>query len=175
MKHSKRNIIVHKAKRPMWKVVLAPLLFIAIPMCIFYGYWAVVLVLLVNALKFSLVNNVYFEVEKMRYKNEYAIGFIRFGKWRDLPNIEYVCVFRQAWVQDSDGDGQTDGAGYKYDVNVWHDTSKHFTIYTNPEKESAYEMAMDLAMRLGVDFLDATDPHDKKWVDLEELAPVSVN
>lgn len=115
-----------------------------------------------------MVNNVYFDLENRLYKKEYAVGPVKIGKWIELPSIEYISIFRQAWSKDSDGDGFTDDMGYRYDVNVWHDTSKHFTIYSNYEKEPSLEMAKMLAVKLNVDLLDATVPHDKKWLDLTD-------
>lgn len=115
-------------------------------------------------LNFSVIRNVCFDTEGKRYKNEYAVGPVKAGKWKHLPNIEYVSVFRQLWSSDNDGDGVTDKTGYRYDVNIWHDTSKHFTIYTSHELEMAFEMAKHIAVKLNVDLLDATKPNDYSWV-----------
>ncbi len=182
------NILVSEGNRPLWQIIIAAvfytvsLLLMLLSLYILYidftinaakdcvGILSFATTAFVLAVRFSLVNNIYFDFEKRLYKKEYAVGIFRFGTWQHLPNIEYICVFRQSWSKDSDGDGMSDSAGYRYDVNVWHDSSKHFTIYTNFEKEPSYEMAKHLATKMKVDFLDATDPHNKQWVELEELA-----
>ncbi len=184
METNQENIIISEGKRPFWQTCIAALfytvtialvlLIIIIPYlefneasikaCIDVIPFAVIT--FGFALRFSLIKNIYFDLDKKKYKKEFAVGLIKIGKWEHLPNIEYICVFRQGWSKDGDGDGRTDASGYRYDVNVWHDRSKHFTIYSNDEINPSYEFAKHLAIKLDVDFLDATIPHEKKWVEL---------
>lgn len=175
MDFKKTNVIISEGQRPFWQVALAALFFTATLVQLGYALWVTFLgngfweaVALLDTmlatfglgLKFSMVSSIHFDIAKKRYKKQYAVGLIKYGNWEYLPNIEYICVFAQG-LSDSDGDR----VGVIYDVNVWYNTSKHFTIYSSEELEPAYEMAKYMALKLEVDLLDATTPHDKKWVE----------
>lgn len=186
MKTTNTDILISEGRRPFWQVGLAALLYTITIVQLVFIAWIIynnnteggwmsavksfngVLITFILGVRFSVVNNVCLDLANNKYKKEIAVGMFRFGKWQNLPNIEYICVFRQGWSRDSDGDGNTDSSGYKYDVNVWYNTSKHFTIYSNQELEPAYEMAKYIAIRLNTDFLDASVPTDKKWVELDQ-------
>jgi len=181
----KKNIFVSEGKRPLWQVIIAALAFtICIAVLVFvifilyvdhsmnafgdcvgilgFGFSALLL-----GIRFSVIVNIYFDLENRLYKKEYAVGPVKIGQWINLPNIEYISVFRQAWTKDSNGDGMSDACGHRYDVNVWHDTSKHFTIYSCDEPGPSFEVAKYLAERLKTDLLDATIPNDSKWIVIE--------
>ncbi|AXG73807.1 hypothetical protein DVK85_05970 [Flavobacterium arcticum] len=125
------------------------------------------IVLLLLGLRFSLIQNILFDIKHKRFKKEFDIGFTKFGKWKQLPNIEYISVFQQGVSSDSDGDGRK-SYGIIYNVNVWHQTSKHFTIYSNTESDPALEMGKHIAASLNTDLLDATDPHNRIWIEPEK-------
>lgn len=178
------NVIISEGRRPFWQTIIAALFYTAtvglfliavisllldFSMESFKGIIAIISLSIITfgyALKFSTINNVYSDLENRKYKKEIVVGPFKTGKWIELPEIDYISVFRQAWSKDSDGDGRTDSSGYVYDVNVWHNTSKHFTIYTNGYPEASLEMGRQLAVKLNTDLLDATDPQNKEWVDL---------
>lgn len=119
---------------------------------------------------YTRVRNLYLDLEGMKYKKEYVVGPVKTGKWITLPEIAYVSVFRQNRSSDRDNDGMTDTSGHNYDVNVWHQTSKHFTIYSSVALQPAFDMGQYLAKKLNVDLLDATVPNDFKWIELEKAA-----
>jgi len=125
------------------------------------------LVSLSFALRYSLIKNIHVKIAERQYKQEYAVGPFVCGKWKPLPDVEYISKFRQAWSHDKDKDGYTDATGHNYDVNIWHSTSKHFTIYTSVTPEPAFEMGKYLAKKLEVDLLDATIPNNFKWLEVE--------
>jgi hypothetical protein len=83
---------------------------------------------------------------------------VRVGKWQQLPNIDYVSVFRQAVTLPGEDDGHV------FNVNVWYGTNQHFTIYTNADVKRASDMALFIASRLRIELLDATDPLNKIWI-----------
>ncbi|WP_294733913.1 hypothetical protein [uncultured Flavobacterium sp.] len=121
--------------------------------------------LLVQGLRFFSIQNILFDIKNKRFKKELGIGIWKFGKWKSLPDIEYISVFKQDTSSDSDGDGRKT-MGIIYNVNVWSQGSKHFTIYNNYDPEPALEMGKNIAIRLDIDLLDATIPQEKKWVEL---------
>lgn len=185
MNPNQENIIISEGSRPFgqtllaaifYTVTIAVVLYMIIIPCLALTEASVMVSINIIpfailtfgfALRFSVINNIYFDIEKRLYKKEYAVGPVKVGKWEHLPNIEYISVFKQGWSKDRDGDGMTDATGYRYDVNVWHNTSKHFTIYSSNEPQPCLEMARVIALRLDTDLLDATVPNDKKWIELK--------
>lgn len=174
MDFKKTNVVISERQRPFWQVALAALFFTGTLAQLAYMLWEcfsnsnfravewldTILLSFGLGLRFSVVTSLHFDLVKRKYKKQYAVGPIKYGNWEYLPNIEYICVFAQG-LSDSDGNR----VGVIYDVNVWYNTSKHFTIYSSEELEPAYEMAKYMALKLEVDLLDATIPHDKKWVE----------
>jgi hypothetical protein len=183
-----KQIIVSEGSRPFWQTCIAAasylfsivLLFMIIRNTYYYPTekafmgaakaLSIIVFLLVFGIRYSIIQNIYFDLSGKKYKKEYTVGPVRVGKWVALPNVEYISVFRQGWSKDSDGDGLNVSKGHDYNVNVWHNTSKHFTIYSSVEPEPAFEMARYIAMKLQVDLLDATTPNDFKWIELEKAA-----
>lgn len=110
----------------------------------------------VSAFKFNLTN--------LSYKKIRGLGPIKYGRWKSIPTVEYVSVFCQL-LSDGDGNG-----GSNYNVNLWHEGNKHFTIHTDFFAEPAFELAHMIATKLGVDLLDATDedPDNYEWIKLDE-------
>lgn len=131
---------------------------------------SIIVFLFVFGIRYSIIQNIYFDLAGRKYKKEYAVGPIRVGKWITLPNVEYISVFRQGWSKDSDRNGIAEASGHNFDVNVWYNASKHFTVYSSAGPEPAFEMARYIATKLQVDLLDATIPNDSKWVELEKAA-----
>jgi hypothetical protein len=186
MEQEQKQIIISEGTRPFWQVCIAAaayliaiVLFIVIAAELYtnptekaFGdaveLSGTMIFLFVVGTRYSVIQNIYFDLNNKKYKKEVAIGPIRFGKWIKLPQIEYISIFRQKWSHDDDGDGITDSSGHNYDVNVWHHTSKHFTIYSHEEPGPAFEMGRYLAAKLQVDLLDATVPNDFKWIELEK-------
>lgn len=111
----------------------------------------------VQGVVFSMVRSIYFDLNYNRYKIVYSVGPISIGKWKELPKVDYVSVFRQP---------KTDG-NYTFDVNLWYANNRHFNVYENNIVEHSYDMGYQIAKSLKVDFLDATDPHNKKWIEIE--------
>jgi len=193
MANIKNDNIISERKRPVWQTVLAFLsftimfLFLALMVYGIYTYtgkqqfkafvssFNCALFMMALGLRFSVITSVWFDMKGRRYKREYKVGPVRVGKWKELPDIEYVSVFRQAVILPGEDDGHV------YNVNVWYGKNQHFTIYTNAEEKPAYNMALYIASRLKIDMLDATDPFNKIWitphvvVETGGLPPVKVN
>ncbi len=175
MKPSK--IILSEGNRPLWQLIIAAVHFTAIISILFIfvvnfefttslkklkGSLSLIelaVFLLPSALAFSVVKDVHFDLAQKRYKEQYCVGPIKVGKWKKLPNIEYVSVFRQPKVNRE----------YIYEANLWYQKNKHFNIYENEQLEIVIEMGKYIAKALGVNLLDATRPNDFRWFTQEEL------
>jgi len=170
------DIIISEKERPFWQKVLAiiayVLMFLFLGLMVFgvyhypgrQGFKAFVssfnfaFFMLIIGLRFSVVTSICFDIAGRRYKKEYRVGPVKAGRWEQLPDIEYVSVFRQAVTLPGEDDGHV------YNVNVWYGHNRHFTIYTKADSKAAYDMAMYIASRLKIELLDATDPLNKIWI-----------
>ena len=145
MANTTNDIIISEKERPFWQKVLAILayvfmfLFISLMLFGLYYYpgrqafkafvssFNFAFFMLIIGLRFSVVTSIYFDMRGRRYKKEYRVGPVRVGKWEQLPDIEYVSVFRQAVTLPGEDDGHV------YTVNVWYGHNRHFTIYTKAD------------------------------------------
>lgn len=107
-----------------------------------------------TGLGFCVVKDVVFDLKKKTYKIQYCVGPIRIGKWKRLPEIEYVSVFRQLLENEE----------YIFEVNLWYDKNRHFNVYKNLELDITFEFGKHVSEILEVNLLDATVPNSFKWV-----------
>ena len=173
----KKLILISEGERPIWQIIVASLFYtVGIGSLLLFFYRAELAAttatienilyaiessfyFFVLGFGFSVVKNVLFNLEENTYKDEYAVGPIRFGKWRTLPKIIYVSVFKQPLVDGS----------FRFEVNLWYKKNKHFNIYINNNYETTLEMGFYIANKLNVKLLDATIPNNYKYLDLDEL------
>lgn len=170
-----RNFIITEGSRPLWQRFVAAFLFtIAILFLISFitvfeftteakkiegsfSLLEIALFLGSIGIGFSVVQDVLFDLENKRYKIQYCIGPIKIGKWKKLPIIEYVSVFRQP---KEDGE-------FIYEANLWYNRNQHLNVYENEDREPAFSMGVNVAKILNVRLLDATVANDSKWVEID--------
>jgi len=176
MKHT-NNIIISEGYRPLLHRIIAAILYTVMFFCLFYffskfrfttntdalkenlNFLELAIFSFIGSLSFSGFKNVVFDLGKNKYKEEYCIGPIKVGKWKNLPEIDYVSVFKQPLEEGK----------YIYETNLWYQKNKHFNIYSNVNLEPVFEMGKSVSKILKVDLLDATIPNDYKWVDLNDF------
>ena len=69
--------------------------------------------LFVPAISLILTTNYYFNFDNKQFKIEKSLGFVRFGKWKELPHLEYISIFKK---EDF------------YKVNLWYYKNNHFNV-----------------------------------------------
>ncbi|WP_299800421.1 hypothetical protein [uncultured Maribacter sp.] len=166
----KNNIIISEGNRPLWQLVIAAIHYTAIvTLLIFYftdfdftlktsiHTFELIILILPSAIAFSVVKNVLFDLNNRKYKQQYCVGPIKYGKWKNLPEIEYVSVFKQPLVN---GD-------FVFETNLWHSTNQHFNIFESEIKDPVFLLGKNIAKVLKVDLLDATIPNNYKWIEIE--------
>jgi hypothetical protein len=170
-----KNTIISEGNRPWWQRVIAAIFYTGIIYVLFIFFVTLkfsgktddlksslsileLLIFLVpGALSFSVVRNFLFDLEHKKFKIEYCVGPIRVGKWKDLPNIEYVSVFKQPLKEGK----------FIFEANLWYQRNKHFEVYSSDNKEAAFEMGIQISKILNVKILDATVPNKHHWVHLD--------
>ena len=99
------------------------------------------------------------------YRNIWSIFAIHLGKWKPIPEFEYISVFKGMQKQRVNSLGaSTTFTDVVFLINLFYDSNKHITFYRTFEKENAFKVARHFKLALGLDILDATE-REQKWVD----------
>lgn len=89
---------------------------------------------------------------------------IKYGKWKQIPNFEYVSVFKTNESQTIRVvTAETTLNSSVFLVNLFYNRNKHITFYKTTDKTKAFEVADHFKLALEIDVLDATEK-EKKWL-----------
>ncbi len=106
------------------------------------------------------------DLESKTYRKTYSILGLNFGKWKPLPEVEYVSVFATTqttavWVSSA----STNVTESIYAINLFHNRNQKIEANVTFDKKDAFDVALHLADALETDMLDATVTGDFKWMD----------
>ncbi|MDN3723041.1 hypothetical protein QRD02_01490 [Aequorivita sp. SDUM287046] len=121
------------------------------------------LILLGAALKLSLREGFELNLEEKEYRKVYSIFALNFGFWKNLPDAEYVSVFKT--IKNSRARVITAEANLGFEVfkvNLFYSQNKHIDVYASDDLEDAFVIAQHIATVLELDIFDATKP-EKRW------------
>ena len=107
------------------------------------------------------------DLDKRKYRDYYCFFGLRFGKWKDIPNIDYVTVFRERMVQGKNVASISSShseESYKVDMIISREEKISATKYTS--KEKALDKGMELARAFNCKLLDYTSGK-AEWVRLD--------
>ena len=93
-----------------------------------------------------------------RLQTRWHIGRFGFGKWEELPPVDYISVFKAHKTRSINFDRK---APVRYEVNLWLQRGGRKRVYFSYDDEVALNMGVEIAKFLKVDLWDATDPHNK--------------
>ncbi|WP_340199585.1 hypothetical protein [Ascidiimonas sp. W6] len=179
MKGSK--VITLAGRRPIWQLLIASLCF-TVAFYIFYVFvsnlhadlkgkqlnqhlqmLAPAATLIVFGTAFSMNKLIHFDISQKQFKIAYVLGFIKYGKWISINDFNYVSVFKQPLSNGSSS----------IDINVWYNTNKKIRVIRQNSKELAIKTAKDIARKLELDLLDATNANNHKWINTTKTASKS--
>lgn len=98
-----------------------------------------------------------FNLESKKYREFYSLFGFDFGKWKDLPEIEYVSVFNT--FENSRVQGMGASANFKNKIiklNLFYDRNKKIEVYKTEDIDDAFEMAKQISQILNIEIYDAT-------------------
>ena len=109
-------------------------------------------------------------LENKTYRKIYSIIGLNFGRWKPLPEIEYVSVFAttettKVWVSSATANVKE----AVFMINLFHNTNQKIEICNAYSNKRAFDIGSHIAFILDVDILDATIKGDFKWIDKDEL------
>ncbi len=166
----KQEVIISQGNRPFWHNIIAAFFYTVVVFCIVFffldfefslradyavqqmDYIDIASSALAGAFYFSVIQAYYFDFKNKQYKHESAYLIFKLGKWKPLPILEYISVFKKEEAV--------------YEVNLWYVRNKHFKIYRMFDEDEAMQVGKQLAASLNIDLLDATVANDSKWIDV---------
>lgn len=175
VKEKPKVIIVGGGKLPFWKIILSAVIYtiiayylfvwiqitissksFAVSMTALTSVIYIIGLLLPLVLSLSVVTTKYIDVFNAKLTKEYRIGPFKKRIFKDIPELEYVSVFKE----DKNSD---------FEINIWykHKGHKRFNIGVFEKKQEAMEYAEVVAKTLKIDFLDATERGNSKWIELD--------
>ncbi|MEM6721710.1 MAG: hypothetical protein AAF611_20445 [Bacteroidota bacterium] len=163
METATTNTILFKRKLPTMISIFGVGFFLSGIVVIVTGNWYGVLFCVVSLLFFQREGSE-IVLDTKRYRKFTDILGFRFGSWKELPNIDYISVFSATEtmvIRDFTGDSRV-----KNDViviNLFHNGNHRIKVYTTNNKEKAFSIAKQIAERLKIDILDATEA-ESKWI-----------
>ena len=104
------------------------------------------------------------DLHSKSYRTYFSLFGFRYGKWKNLPEIEYVSVFSTTETTTVRAlSAETNVTNDIIQLNLFYDRNKKITAYSTTNKEDAFEMARHISELLIVDILDATES-ESKWL-----------
>lgn len=116
------------------------------------------------SLYFLKKNGIQFNLENKTYRNTVSLFGLVYGKWQQLPDIEYVSVFKstqtsRVWVSTA----STNVTRTSIKVNLFYNTNQKIEAFVTDSATDAFKVAKQIATVLNLDVLDATT-RDTKWL-----------
>ena len=163
------EILISEGNRPWWQRIIAAAAFTGMFVFLYYfiitfnifdsderirdssRFLIMAIYLCSFGIGFSIVRDYHFDFKTHRYKNVFRVGPVKIGGWRKFKNLEYVSAFKNS--------------RNIFELNLWYNRNKHFNLFSYDNAEDALYAGKQLAEKLDIDLLDATFPHNSKWVD----------
>ncbi|HMI07141.1 MAG TPA: hypothetical protein VK528_06325 [Flavobacterium sp.] len=164
------ELIVSEGKRALWQRIFAALCFTTLMYylyllcCLLWqlgicpetekllpGFVKGIGFLLSGGIAFSVTKTVLIDTDKDKLISRFVVGPFFRDVMSKVPELEYVSVF-------------LDAKEY-YQVNLWYNKNKHYKMFVFEEKPQAFQFAGQVADKLKIDVLDATEKGDSKWIE----------
>ena len=122
------------------------------------------LILIGMGVFFLLAEGSEFDFEQQKYRQIKSILGISVGKWKPIPDIEYVSVFKTSeTVTLRDKTAEANVTNEIIKLNLFYNRNQKIQAYETYDIDDAFKKAHELASLLNVDILDATE-RESKWL-----------
>lgn len=121
------------------------------------GWSFAALLFIVLGCVFGMVKDHYFDFENKRYKVVKRVGVIGFGHWHEFKSLEYVSVF--------------ENTSCDYEVNLWFNTNKYFSIHILDDRDEAIRAGSALAKKLKITFHNGSN--EQEFYAEDETIPIT--
>ena len=127
--------------------------------------WFGIIAILIGLILFLASVGIQIDFDKRSHREFYGIFGFKFGKWKEMPTIEYVTVFIEQYAQR--GSMLTIDSTHKFSKVkislIASRTQRYDGGYFN-SKEKAMEAGMFIAKKLNLELLDYTG-REPIWID----------
>lgn len=158
-----KNKIIFKNSVPTLRTIFGVGFFSGGLIIIFSGNLLGLLVCMVSILFFNR-DGCEIDLKLKKYRAFIGVFNLRFGVWKNLPEIEYISVFattETTIIKDFTGDSKmTDDIIV---LNLFYNGNHRIKAYATTDKKDAFKVAKQIAEILKIDILDATEA-ESKWL-----------
>ena len=108
----------------------------------------------------NLISKIGIEInmDKRIYRNVSLILGLKFGNWKNYPEIKYLSIFRTLVTQKIGGRGLNPSTATLSDrmikINLFTETEKPITLYITKDETIAYQIAEKFKAFYGIEILD---------------------
>lgn len=162
------EILISQGDRPWWQRLIAAVFFTVTVVFLFYffilfdfrnqemlegsfGALNIAIITFSMGIGFSVYREYHFNFQERKYKVLACVGVVKLGEWKQFEKLDYISVFKN-------------NSKDLFEINLWYNENKHFNISIYFERDTAIFLGKQLARKLNIDLLDATDPYNSKWV-----------
>ena len=138
------------------KVFLSILLVFSIYLILFGGLFYS-LILFGIALRFLMQEGVELNLLDMKYRELSSWYGLKFGKWKPLPNIEYISIFKtkKGSRLRAGGGNATHFSAEIFKLNLFYNKNKHLTLLESEDKNKVLEIGDNISKILNIKFHNA--------------------
>jgi hypothetical protein len=167
------ELVVSEGKLPLWRAVVAAAFFTCVCYILYldfqlfyytgfnqksftlaakslegFGYC------LVGGITFCVTKTILIDVDNDKLISRFCVGPFTRNVLDVVPELEYMSVFKN-------GKGQ-------FEANLWYKGNKHYKMYRFDEKAPAMAFGREVAKKLKIDLLDATQKGNSQWIELPQ-------
>ncbi|MFP4844756.1 hypothetical protein [Winogradskyella sp. PE311] len=156
------NKFIFKRKLPIWKLILGCLALIIGVISLVTSFKGFILIGM--GVFFLLVEGSEFDFKNQKYREIKSLLGISVGKWKPIPDIEYISVFRTnetTTLRQTSAEANVTNEIIK--LNLFYNTNQKIEAYNTYDIDDAFKKAKEIASLLKVDILDATE-RESKWL-----------
>jgi hypothetical protein len=132
---------------------------------VFKSNWFGFLAMLVGMPMFFAVIGIQIDLDKKLYREFYGLLNFRFGKWLQLPPIEYITIYVEHYAQRGSVASIDNVSKYsKVKVSLIAEKNTRYDAGYFNTKELALQTGIFLAKKFNTKLLDYTT-RDPRWID----------
>ena len=103
-------------------------------------------------------------LESKKYRELISFVGINFGKWKAVPEFEYVSIFKTSEnIRVRVAIAETNLKDLVYKINLFYNKNKYITAYKTNDIDDAMKVGIEVGRAFQIDVLDATTSN-QKWL-----------
>lgn len=172
MRNSKNEVLISPGERYWYEIMLASVFYAVFVYLLFSSIYNFIVdknfgslfvsiyhtlfvsgFLISMALKFSMVKDIYININEQYLISSYRVGRIKYDVKSKLPDLQYVSIFKNAKNE--------------FEANLWYGKNNHYKMYVFEKFEEALDFGNIIAQKFNLDILDATVKGNFKWLEKE--------